>query len=189
MAPPVNAFSDNKPGESKKTTKHRARLPRARPGARVLTFLVCFATWIVLSGRFDLFHLLLGVIASCIVSTISADILFPVHEFRQLPKMSARFILYLPWLLYKVFQANLNILYLTFHPRMHERIDPQIITFQSRVKGNMALLIFANSITLTPGTVTVHVSVLGKYTVHAIDGKSAEALPGRMEQKVEQIFE
>ncbi|MBS3731523.1 MAG: Na+/H+ antiporter subunit E [Desulfobacterales bacterium] len=42
----------------------------------------------------------------------------------------------------------------------------------------MALLIFANSITLTPGTVTVHVSVLGKYTVHAINGKSAETLPG-----------
>ncbi|MBS3731524.1 MAG: Na+/H+ antiporter subunit E [Desulfobacterales bacterium] len=114
MAPPVNAFSDKKSGANEKASKHRARLP----GARVLTFLVCFATWIVLSGRFDLFHLALGVIASCIVSTISADILFPVHEFRHLPKMFARFILYLPWLLYKIFQANLNVLHLSFHPRM-----------------------------------------------------------------------
>lgn len=189
MAPPVNAFSEKNSGADKKAPRQRTRLPMARPGARVLTFLVCFATWIVLSGRFDLFHLALGVIASIIVSIISADILFPVHEFRRFPKMCARFILYLPWLLFKVFEANLKLLYLSFHPRMHEHIDPQIITFQSRVKGNMALLIFANSITLTPGTVTVHVSVLGKYTVHAIDAKSAEALPGRMEQKVEQIFE
>jgi multicomponent Na+:H+ antiporter subunit E len=52
----------------------------------------------------------------------------------------------------------------------------------------MALLIFANSITLTPGTVTIHVSVLGKFTVHAIDGKSARSLPGVMEKKIENIF-
>ncbi len=164
------------------------RLPEASKGARLLTFLVCFATWIILSGRFDPFHLGLGLIASCIVALISADMLFPAPRFKSLPRRWAGFIKYLPWLIYQVFLANLHILYLTFHPRMKELIDPRIIIFQSRLKGNLALLIFANSITLTPGTVTVHVSVLGKYTVHAIDDECARSLPGTMEEKVEKIF-
>ncbi|MGM0452422.1 MAG: Na+/H+ antiporter subunit E [Thermodesulfobacteriota bacterium] len=163
-------------------------LPAARPGARVLTFLICFVTWIILSGRFDLFHLVLGVIASLIVALISADIMFAAARFRSLPRMWTGFVCYLPWLLFQILMANLHILYLVFHPRMKQKINPRIITFQSRLKGDMALLIFANSITLTPGTVTVHVSVLGKYTVHAIDEKSSQALPGTMEEKVEKIF-
>lgn len=160
----------------------------ARLGAKILTFGVCFATWIVLSGRFDVFHLMLGLVSSAVVATVSSDLLFPAFSYKTLPKIVAGFITYIPWLLYQVFLANLHVLYLTFHPRMKELIDPQIVTFQSRLKGDMALLIFANSITLTPGTVTIYVSVLRKFTVHAIDGKSAAALPGRMEAKIEKIF-
>ena len=163
-------------------------LPKARIEARVLTFLVCFGTWIILSGQFDFFHLTLGVIASCIIAAISADILFPVSRFRDLPGIAKGFISYLPWLIYQIFKANLHVLYLSLHPRMKDLIDPQVITFQSKLKGDMALLTFANSITLTPGTITLYVSVIGKYTVHAIDSKSALGLPGEMEEKVEAIF-
>jgi len=46
------------------------------------------------------------------------------------------------------------------------------------------LFIFANSITLTPGTVTIDVSVHGDYMVHAIDKPSGESLPGEMEERV-----
>ncbi len=177
--------SNRKNGQNPKESQKAGSLS----GARVMTFLICFVTWIILSGRFDLFHLGLGVIASFIVAAISADIMFPAFHFRSWPGMWAGFIRYLPWLLYQIFMANLHVLYLVCHPRMKELIDPRIITFQSRLKGDMARLIFANSITLTPGTVTVHVSVLGKYTVHAIDEKSSQALPGEMEKKVEKIFQ
>ncbi len=164
------------------------RFSGARPGSKAMTFLVCLITWIILSGRFDLFHLILGVISSAIVAAVSADLLFPRLQLKSLPKAAAGFIAYIPWLLVQIFLANLNLLYLAFHPRMKELIDPRVVTFQSRLKEDMALLIFANSITLTPGTVTIYVSVLRKFTVHAIDAKSAEALPGRMEAKVEKIF-
>jgi|SRR6056297_1568311 len=163
-------------------------LREARIGAKLMTFGVCYATWIVLSGRFDAFHLMLGVVSSAIVSMTSSELLFPDVKYANLPRMVLRFFLYIPWLLYQVFLANLHLLYLTFHPRMKEQIDPQIVTFQSRLEGDMALLIFANSITLTPGTVTIYVSVLKKFTVHAIDDPSARALPGRMEEKIEHIF-
>jgi multicomponent Na+:H+ antiporter subunit E len=77
---------------------------------------------------------------------------------------------------------------LVFHPRMMELIDPRIIKFRSRLKGELALVTFANSITLTPGTITVYVTDYGDFEVHVIDEPSAESLPGDMENKIAKIF-
>ncbi len=60
--------------------------------------------------------------------------------------------------------------------------------FDSNLKGTMSRLAYANSITLTPGTITVHVDINGRYTVHAIDQKSADGLPGDMERKIAKTF-
>ncbi len=153
-----------------------------------LTFLICFATWIVLSGRFDLFHIGLGVIACGIVAFLSDTILISRRGLAQLPRQWLGFIAYIPWLLYQVFLANLHVMYLVFHPRMIELIDPRIMRFKSRLKKPMSLFIFANSITLTPGTITVYVSINGDYTVHVIDEQSGTALPGEMEERVARLM-
>ncbi len=100
-----------------------------------------------------------------------------------------RFFLYIPWLLYQVFLANIHVLYLTLHPRMRDLIDPQIITFESRLKKDIARTTFANSITLTPGTITVNVNIFGKFAVHCIDKKSGEPLPGEMENRIARVFD
>lgn len=154
----------------------------------LLTFLFAMATWVVLSGKFDPFHLSLGVFSSALVAYLSADLLFPSSEFKGFWRTTVRFFLYLPWLMYQVMLANLHVLYLVFHPRMMDLIDPEIIRFNSKLKKDMSLLIFANSITLTPGTITVYVSIYGDYTVHAIDKQSGEALPGDMETRVGRVF-
>lgn len=153
-----------------------------------LTFLICFATWIVLSGRFDIFHIGLGVISCGIVAYLSHSILIPRTGLEYLPRQWLGFILYIPWLLYQVFLANLHVMYLVFHPRMIELIDPRIMRFKSRLKKPMSLFIFANSITLTPGTITVYVSITGEFTVHAIDEHSGTSLPGDMEERVARLM-
>ena len=149
-----------------------------------ISFLICFATWIVLSGRFDLFHIGLGVIASGIVASVSGNILISRRGLQNLPKQWLGFITYVPWLVYQVLLANLHVMYLVLHPRMIDLIDPRIIHFKSRLKKPMSLFIFANSITLTPGTITVYVSITGDFTVHVIDEESGTALPGDMEDRV-----
>ncbi len=154
----------------------------------VITFLICFATWIVLSGRFDFFHLGLGVVACSIVASLSGTILISRRGLAKLPGQWLRFILYIPWLLYQVLLANLHVMYLVFHPRMIELIDPRIIRFRSRLRRPMSLFIFANSITLTPGTITVYVSIPGEYAVHVIDEHSATSLPGEMEERVARLM-
>ena len=77
---------------------------------------------------------------------------------------------------------------LVLHPKMMELIDPKIITFKSRLKSDMSLVTFANSITLTPGTITVYVSVYGRFSVHIIDQASGQSLPGEMEERIARAF-
>ena len=154
-----------------------------------LTFFISLATWLVLSGKFDFFHIALGVISCFIVAFFSGDIMFQNPRVRNYPQIWLRFITYIPWLIYQIWLANLHVVRLVFHPRMMELIDPQMIKFRSRLSSDISMLVLANSITLTPGTITVFVNVMGKYTVHAIDKRSADALPGEMEQRVAHIYE
>jgi multicomponent Na+:H+ antiporter subunit E len=88
----------------------------------------------------------------------------------------------------EITKANLHVMKLTLHPRMMDLIDPRIVKFRSKLKSDLALVTFANSITLTPGTITVSVSVDGGFKVHAIDKASGDPLPGEMEQRVAKAF-
>lgn len=154
----------------------------------LITFLILFCVWVLLSGKFDLFHLSLGIVSCIIVTLFSGDLLFPEKKTKGLVRSWVRFIKYIPWLLYQIFLANLYVLYLVFHPRMMDLIDPKVIRFQSKLKKDLSLVTFANSITLTPGTITVYVSVTGDFQVHSIDKRSRETLPGEMESRVAKAF-
>jgi len=156
----------------------------------VLTFLIMLVLWIVLSGKFDFFHLSLGVISCALVSFFSSDLLFPNPSLSlgSLIGTWLRFVRYIPWLLYQILLANLHVMYLAFHPRMLELIDPQIIKFRTRLQSDLSRLTFANSITLTPGTITIFVSSDGYFRVHAIDAKSREGLPGEMADRIAKVF-
>ncbi|MCG8470236.1 MAG: Na+/H+ antiporter subunit E [Desulfobacterales bacterium] len=154
----------------------------------VITFVVMMFTWLALSGKFDLFHLSLGVLSCAIVSFISSDLLITATSFKGIPTLWFRFFLYLPWLVKEILLANLHLLKLVFSRDLEEKINPQIIDFRSKMKDQMGLVTFANSITLTPGTITVSLSTYGDYVVHAIDDASAEPLPGEMERRVAHVF-
>ncbi|MDX9785569.1 MAG: Na+/H+ antiporter subunit E [Desulfobacterales bacterium] len=156
--------------------------------AFLFTFFIMLGIWFILSGRFDVFHITLGVLSSLIVSTVSRDLIFPGLTLRTLWRMIRlwlRFAAYIPWLICQIFLANLHVLQLCFHPK---KIDPRMVEFKSKLKNEVALVTLANSITLTPGTITVSVSAIGEFTVHAIDGELAKGLPGDMETRVARVF-
>ncbi|MGD2271223.1 MAG: Na+/H+ antiporter subunit E [Desulfobacterales bacterium] len=175
------------PSQQNQSRLHPHRNPKSRTPF-VLTFFVALATWVVLSGRFDLFHLTMGIISCLIVASFSGDLMLSDGRKKGLPSQWLRFIQYLPWLLYQVFLANIHVMYLVFHPKMMDLIDPRIIRFKSKLDREISHLIFANSITLTPGTITVFVSIYGDYAVHAIDQQSGQSLPGEMEKRVSKIL-
>ena len=144
--------------------------------------------WVLLSGKFDPFHLSLGVISCGIVAYFSSDLLFANPRPQGLLSQWVRFVRYIPWLMFEIIKANIHVTYLVFHPRMMDLIDPRIIKFQSKLKSDLALVTFANSITLTPGTITVYVSIDGDFKVHAIDKASGDPLPGEMEANIARTF-
>lgn len=154
----------------------------------IITFLILFFFWIIFSGKFDLFHLTLGVISCLLVSRFTYERLINIPTTGGMLRLWLGFLLYFPWLIWQIILANVHVLGIVFSPRMMDLIDPTLITFKSRIKDPLALVTFANSITLTPGTITVSLTVYGNMVVHAIDKESAAQLPGIMEKKVAQIF-
>lgn len=171
------------------TSSHAPQRKRIFLFPFLITFIILYGAWVLLSGKFDPFHLSLGIISCAIVAFLSSDLLFPSHTTKGLVVRLFRWILYLPWLMAEIVKANLHVTYLVFHPRMMDLIDPRIIKFKSKkLKSDMALVTFANSITLTPGTITVDVSLDGDFKVHAIDKASGDPLPGEMEARIAKAF-
>ncbi|MBI4495363.1 MAG: Na+/H+ antiporter subunit E [Deltaproteobacteria bacterium] len=149
-------------------------------------FSLLFAFWVILSGFFDPFHLSLGVICSALISYVSHDLLFTGTTLRQRHLIWKNFALYLPWLIYQIYLANLHVVYLVWHRRLP--IDPQIIRFKTRFEGDLVRVTLANSITLTPGTITLDIRD-GEFFVHALSGKVAEdLLGGEMQDRVGRIY-
>ncbi len=141
--------------------------------------------WILLSGYFDFMHLFLGVISCLFVSFSSHNLLIGDIDISDTSGKILRFFKYLPWLLYQILLANFDVVYRTLHPEMP--IAPKIIKFKTNFKTDFARVILANSITLTPGTVTIDIKD-GEFIVHAIAEAPAESLlSGEMQERVKQI--
>jgi multicomponent Na+:H+ antiporter subunit E len=153
----------------------------------IITFCILFLNWVIWSGKFDAFHLTLGGIACLIVTYTTHDLLFERKQFsfKDISEV-IRLLLYIPWLIYQIVLANIHVASLVLNPRMP--IDPKMIRFKSRLKKDISLVTFANSITLTPGTITADITD-GEYYVHALNKKVADdLLSGEMENKVAHVF-
>ena len=66
-------------------------------------------------------------------------------------------------------------------------INPQMVKFKTSLTTDLSKFVLANSITLTPGTVTVRIQG-DEFLVHALTDYVAEGLPGEMEDRVKKIF-
>lgn len=158
--------------------------------------IILFVFWIILSGHLDVKHLLIGSVTSFTVTWITLPLL-------RLPSATAgddyflafdlpyvKYVLYLPWLLWEVVKANIDVALLILNPKMP--IEPQFVTFRKEMSHPFAHVTLANSITLTPGTITVELQD-NLYVIHAISGKAAQGLvsaggEGVMIKKVARIF-
>ncbi len=165
--------------------------------AAIITFFLMLGLWLIMSGKFDPFHIGMGVGASALVSWLSRDLLFTGHprKFLVLAGEGGRFLRYVLWLCWQVVLANLHIAGLTLSARALDRIDPHIVSFKTILKSDFARFVLANSITLTPGTVTIRIQD-DIFYVHAITSRAAGDLagdgsggPGEMERRVAWVFE
>ena len=155
--------------------------------AKIATFVIMLIFWIIMSGMFDPFHFTLGLICCLIVSIFSSNLLFPEAGKSWIPELLGMF-RYLPYLLGQIIIANLEITYIVLHPRMLDKIDPHLFRFETILKKPISKVAMAQSITLTPGTITVNIFE-DQIAVYALTQKAAASLPGEMEQRVARALE
>lgn len=153
----------------------------------IITFFLLLGFWITLSGLFDLWHFGLGILSCSCVAYLSGNLFFRKKPTKKKLKEVLKFSKYVPWLLYNVFLANIYVIRLALSAKVEDLIHPHIVKFKTTLKGDLPLATFGNSITLTPGTITIKIED-DIFFVHAIDLKVAEGLPGEMEEKIGKIF-
>lgn len=149
-------------------------------------FIILFSFWLLLSGKLDAFHIIFGLASTALVTIMCYDMVFENEAGNRNPTKIFRFLVYVPWLIYQIIIANIDVAKRVLHPSMP--IEPDFIVFKSRLKSEMSRTTLANSITLTPGTITVDI-VGDEFIVHAIARAPADdLLKGAMEKKVAHVF-
>lgn len=133
-------------------------------------FVVLYLFWLLLSGFFTAFLLSAGAGSALAVVWFARrmDLVdvegHPIH-------LGPKVMLYWPWLLKEIVKSAWDVSKIIMHPRLP--ISPTLVRFKPSQRTDVGLVIHANSITLTPGTITIEASS-GEFLVHGLTRRSAE---------------
>lgn len=137
--------------------------------------------WLLLSGHYTPFIIGLGV-ASVVGIVLLARRMDVIDQEGHPIHLGAGALLYWPWLLKEIVKSGWQVTRLILHPRLP--IEPTMARFRPSQRTQVGLATHANSITLTPGTVSVDVGA-GEFLVHALTREGAEgACSGDMDARV-----
>ena len=141
---------------------------------KIIAFFLGYGTWCLLNWPPDREHLLVGFFAALFVSWIVSDLFLNRIQTLQNPKRYFYFLFqYVPVLILEMIKTNINVAYRIVHPKLP--IRPGIVKVRTKLKSDMGLTFLANSITLTPGTMTVDIDRANEVLyVHWLDVKSSE---------------
>ena len=173
-----------------RTTKNRHK----RLISVSLQFVILYVFWLILSGHYQAKYIIIGAIAAALVTLLTNDLFYSTLRYGERVETKPhaiflqlfRFLIYLPWLLVQIIMANVQVAYLVLHPRMP--IEPALLLFRTRMQKGIAQVTLANSITLTPGTITVSLED-GNYIIHTLRPPLAQGLvEASMQNKVAKVY-
>ena len=158
-------------------------------------FVPAFFVWCALNWIPDIQHGILGLGVAALVAYAASDLsVAHPHRFRHPLEYLWFLCIYTPIFVWECFKANLDVAYRVSRPELP--INPGIVRIRTRLKTDVAITLLANSITLTPGTMTVDVDTdNGILYVHWIDVKSRDVeeatkrIAGRFEPILQRFFE
>lgn len=136
--------------------------------------LLFFVLWIILNGRVTLEIVLFGVGVTYVIYTFLVKVLgYPVRTELRIAKNLPIFILYILNLIWEIMKASVTVIGVALRPGVHP--DPVLVEFHSGLSGDFRNVLLANSITLTPGTITVFREG-DHFVIHALRREYAEGL-------------
>ena len=162
---------------------------------RIILFVFAYAVWCVLTWLPDPQELLVGVAAAGLVAYLSGDLFVERPHLLRHPQRYLHFFFeYVPVFLWECTKANLDVAYRVLHPNLP--INPGIVRVRTSLQSDAALTLLANSVTLTPGTMSVDVDKENHLLyVHWIDAKTTDTeevtrqIVGRFEPILKRVFE
>lgn len=156
----------------------------------ILQALMLTVVWLTLSGKLDLIYLFWGFISI-------AFTMWLFHRIHGIPLADnepcgstriiiPRLIVYLVWLVGEIIKSGIYVAYVVLHPKIP--IQPMLVRFTSKQPNVLARVILGNSITLTPGTITLDIQG-DRFVVHALTRDTEEGLvSGEMESRVARLY-
>jgi multicomponent Na+:H+ antiporter subunit E len=148
---------------------------------------VLFAFWLVLSGSFAPLDLVIGASFSLLLGAWAGRFLWPSDAPVLSARQALRFVLYIPHLLVSVLLAAIQVAEVVLDPRMP--IAPDIIGHRAVFTRDVSRTAYANSITMTPGTLTVDIED-DTFYIHCLAERFAtEIATGELERRVSRVFE
>jgi multicomponent Na+:H+ antiporter subunit E len=137
-------------------------------------FLLLFCVWVILNGRITMEICILGILVSAAIFAFLCRFLdYSVKKELLLFRLFPLFVRYLWVLVEEIVKANVCVLKIILSPELQP--EPAVVYFDTRLRSGIARVMLADSITLTPGTITV--SLEGNhYCVHCLDRELAQGL-------------
>ena len=152
-----------------------------RPTRYILLGLSLFGFWLVLSGHYTPLILTFGVL-SCTLVCVVAWRMDRVDRYAFRLGLTLRLPGYLLWLTREIFKANVNVARIILDPRLP--ISPIMVPLRARMKSDLWRMTYANSITLTPGTITTgtdgRIFRIHALTWHDVDGREEDEMEERV---------
>jgi multicomponent Na+:H+ antiporter subunit E len=159
----------------------------------IVVFLMLF--WSGFSDKRDLFHIVAGLASSLLVAALTHSLLATGLRRTASGRLAVRYVftfqwrrllVFVPWLLWKILVANIQVTRLILHPRLP--IDPAIIRVKTDLRRDLSKMALATVITLTPGTCVLDIEG-DVFVIHKIHPVSAEDIPHEMVEMIRKTFE
>lgn len=149
-----------------------------------ILFVLFYAFWILLSGFFTPFLLGAG-------AAVSLAVVWFAHRMEVADReghpahLGLSALTYWPWLVKEILKSALDVSKVILDPKLPA--SPTVVRFKPRQKTSVGLVTHANSITLTPGTLSIEVG-LDQFVVHGLTRESAgAAVDSEMDRRVERF--
>lgn len=154
-------------------------------------FILLFGFWVLMSGRYDAFHI--GTGAVCALAVVAVNLRLNKFFFIQddlcqcTPIRLRRLFVYIPWLIWQIVIASLQVAAVVLNPKLPA--NPSFVRFRTRLPNIASRVILANSITLTPGTITVELEG-DEFLVHSlIDASHSSIMDGTLPSQVARLYD
>jgi multicomponent Na+:H+ antiporter subunit E len=162
--------------------------------SRIIVFILAYFTWLALTGLMSIQEIITGALFAAIVSITAGHFLITTGKSAHFTRRVYFFVLYIIKFIWELVKANIHVAYLVMHP--YKPIKPGIVKIKTSLTKDSALTVLCNSITLTPGTLTIDINKdKSEIYIHWIDVKpgtiddNTYEIGSRFEKILKEVFE